>query len=315
MKVHHVAVCCTIFLLLLILLPIYKASCQDYTEYNIKINSDRSATWLITKVSDVNASIDTWTGFQEKIFTLVDSAASITKREMAIDETSLQINTTISGGSKTTEYLFIWQNFSVAKNGELIFGDAFGVSGFFMHLYGDSSVQISYPSNYNVKTVSPTPNGIDESGKTMQWFRSQDLVNGNPSIVLVSLNSLPDTGNASSWGWQTYAFIGAGLSVVILPSLGGFLFYKRRKSNNGNAKENRSISMKQIESGDDKILGLLKVSGGTLRQSVITEQSGFSKAKISQLLAVLEKSGVIIRYKRGRDKIVVLNERAKRDKL
>ena len=311
MKVNRLTICCSIFLLLLILLPIYRANCQDYTEYNIKINSDGSATWVITKVSDVNAPIDTWTGFQEKIFALVDSAASITKREMAIDETSLQINTTISGGSKTTEYLFIWQNFSTTKNGELIFGDVFWVNGFFTHLYGDSSVQISYPSNYNVKTVSPMPNGMDESAKTLRWFRSQDLVNGNPSIVLVSLDSLPDTGNTNGGGWQTYAFIGAALGVVILASLGGFFFYKRRKTNNENAKDNLSISMMQVESGDEKILGLLKVSGGTLRQSVITEQSGFSKAKASQLLTVLENRGVIIRYKKGRDKIVVLNERAK----
>jgi uncharacterized membrane protein len=58
---------------------------------------------------------------------------------------------------------------------------------------------------------------------------------------------------------------------------------------------------------------LIKSSGGTLHQSAITDQFGFSKAKTSQLLAVLERKGIIRRYKKGRDKIVVLVEERKRE--
>ena len=64
-------------------------------------------------------------------------------------------------------------------------------------------------------------------------------------------------------------------------------------------------------SEEDKVLKLLKSFGGSMRQSEITEQSRFSKAKTSQLLAALEKKGSITRYKSGRDKIVTLKERVK----
>ena len=51
-----------------------------------------------------------------------------------------------------------------------------------------------------------------------------------------------------------------------------------------------------------------------MRQSAIAEQCRFSKAKTSQLLAVLEQKKVITRYKKGRDKIVTLNERVTGEK-
>jgi uncharacterized membrane protein len=66
-----------------------------------------------------------------------------------------------------------------------------------------------------------------------------------------------------------------------------------------------------MESDEEKAVKLIKSSGGSLRQSAITDQLGFSKAKTSQLLTVLEQKGVIRRYKRGRDKIVVLVEEKK----
>ena len=67
----------------------------------------------------------------------------------------------------------------------------------------------------------------------------------------------------------------------------------------------------ELETEEGKILKLLKSSGGSMRQSAIVDQCRFSKAKTSQLLAVLEKNGNITRYKKGRDKIVNLTERVK----
>ena len=63
-----------------------------------------------------------------------------------------------------------------------------------------------------------------------------------------------------------------------------------------------------LESDEEKVMNFLRSSGGSLRQSRVSEQFGFSKAKTSQLLTSLEKKGVVARYKRGRDKIVNLIE-------
>ena len=48
------------------------------------------------------------------------------------------------------------------------------------------------------------------------------------------------------------------------------------------------------------------ILGGSVNQSIIAERCQFSKAKTSQLLSALEQKGVVIRHKKGRDKIVIL---------
>ena len=70
MEVHRVVACLSILLLFLILIPVYRVNAQDYIEYHIQISSDNSAAWMITKVSDINAPIDTWESFQNRIFDL-----------------------------------------------------------------------------------------------------------------------------------------------------------------------------------------------------------------------------------------------------
>ncbi len=311
MKVRRLTVCCAVFLSLLLLFPIYKANCQDYIEYKVHVRSDGSAAWIITQASDLNGTIDTWEGFQVRIFNLVESAASVTHREMAVDENSLQINTTISSGSKITEYMFVWQNFSLANNGGLSFGDVFNVKGFFTQLYGDASVQISYPLNFGVKSASPAPNESDDSLKTMKWYSTQTLVNNKPSTLLVITKITTDSENGNNDLWKQYAIIGIASVVAAFSSLGGFFVYRRRKLNLEVSKATIISSAIQVEEGDEQIIGLLKISGGTMRQSAIVEQTKFSKAKTSQLLAALEKKGVITRYKKGRDKIVNLKRTGK----
>ncbi len=106
-KARRLAFCCAICITLLLLLPIYLANCQNYVKYSVQINSDGSALWKITNFSDINATVDTFEGFQNKNLNLVNSASNITHRDMSVDENSLKINTTISSESKTTEYSFL----------------------------------------------------------------------------------------------------------------------------------------------------------------------------------------------------------------
>ena len=120
MRSRRLAVCYAICITLLLLLPLYSANGQNYAVYSVQINSDGSALWKITIFSDINASVDTFSDFQNKVSNLVDSASSLTHRAMTVDENSLNINLTISSQSKTTEYSFLWQNFSVIQGKEIL---------------------------------------------------------------------------------------------------------------------------------------------------------------------------------------------------
>jgi len=286
----------------LLLFPVYKANCQDYIKYDVTINEDGSAAWKIIQVSDISAPIDSWEGFQQRVFDLVDSAAVATQREMTIDLDSLQIETVISAESKTTEYAFTWENFSLIQNEVIVFGDVFRVANFFVQLYGDASLQVTYPSTFTAKSVSPEPNERDNQTQTLVWFRTQDFVSGNPNIVLTSGNQAE---NGDSSNWQLYFVVGV-ISVATVTSIAVFLLFKRRRANAKTTKATLA-GASLVESDEEKIIKILKSSGGTTRQSAITEQSKFSKAKTSQLLAALEQKGIVARHKKGRDKIVTLN--------
>ncbi len=303
---RRLAICSALFLMMLFLVSLYQADCQNYVAYSIQINIDGSALWKITSFSDVNASVDTFSSFQEKVTTLIASSASVTHRDMTVDEVSLQINTTISSHSKTTEYLFLWQNFSNVQGNQIVFGDVFRANDFFNQLYGDDALRISYPLTFSVKSVTPAPYQRDDSAKTLDWARTQDLVNAETNIILSRAMS---NDNSSQNEWQLYIII-----VVVGATLGLVSFYllKQRK-----IKQAKTIVVSkesvELETEEGKILKLLQSVGGSMRQSAIVEQCRFSKAKTSQLLTVLEKNGNITRYKKGRDKIVNLTERVKGD--
>jgi uncharacterized membrane protein len=187
-------------------------------------------------------------------------------------------------------------------------GDVFGVPGFFSSLFGEGAIQITYPSDYSVQLVSPEPNEHDDSARTLRWFRTQDFVNGKPSMTFAEIQ------NGSSDEWQQYAVIGAGLTVATAAVLLGLYLIRIRKPRTRVSTRETSARIPLMESDEEKITKIIRSSGGNMRQSAITEQCGFSKAKTSQLLAVLEQKQVITRYKKGRDKIVTLNERAAGEK-
>jgi uncharacterized membrane protein len=309
MNARRLAVCYAICVTLLLLLPLYTATCQNYVAYSVQINSDGSALWKITSFSDVNAPVDSFSGFHDKVTNLVASASSVTNRNMSVDENSLQINTAISSESKITEYSFLWQNFSVVAGNQMVFGDVFKVNDFFGQLYGDDALQISYPEPFSVKSVTPAPYQRDDSEKMLDWARTQDLVNAQTEIVLTQT---PVNSNSNNDEWQLYAVIIVVVAVAASLGFVGFYFLRRRKTSQATAIVNPAVSA-ELETEEGKILKLLKSSGGSMRQSSIVEQCRFSKAKTSQLLTLLEKNGDITRYKKGRDKIVNLTERVKSD--
>ena len=310
MRAHRLLALLTVCALLVLLLAPSKVLAQDYIDYSVQINPDNSAAWITTKVTDLNASIDV-EGFQMRIETLIANAAASTQREMSLNVDSLQVSDEISWEtqSRTTVYMFTWLNFSITQDGTLVFGDVFETAGFFSQLYGDGTIQITYPTNYSVQSVSPPPKEHDDAGQSLKWFRTQDFINGKPNITLTR-TAEPEVGN----GQQNIAIAAFASAVAVALPLIGLYIIRRRKSKAAANSKLAPLGILTLESDEDRILGIIKSSGGSIRQSDITEQCKFSKAKTSQLLSALEKKGVITRYKKGRDKIVTLNERAAGDK-
>jgi uncharacterized membrane protein len=287
-----------------------RVQAQTYTEYKIQLNTDGSATWTITQVSGINGTADTWADFQEKITALVSAAATQTNRQMGIDNSSLQMSTFFtSGDSKTTEYTFTWLNFSITESGRVVAGDVFGVSGFFNKLYGDGELEINYPANYTLESVTPTPDHKDTSTQTLEWLGTQFFVTEKPSIVLKAQEGVA----ANSGQLPSYVLLASvSAAAVIAAVVAGWFFFINRRHKSKETPVMTTLTLPETE--EEKILRVLRSNGGSAYQSAITEQCRFSKAKTSQLLTALERQGVVRRYKKGRDKIVNLIEQGKGEK-
>ena len=295
MRISTIMIICSLCAALVLLPTFYNVHAQNLVQYQIQVSSDGSAIWTITQASDLNGTIDTWQGFQQRVADLVHAASIQTQREMSLDKNSLQMSTIWETQSHTTKYEFTWLNFSIIQYGKIIFGDVFQLGNFFGQLYGDGEIHAFYPSTYQLQSVSPQPNGGDTGPQTLDWIGAQFFADQNPSITLTESapSPTPDQ-NANSVGWQPYA-IGLGLALAIGVTLS--VFYFRRRKTKTTQRVQFIANLPVIESEEEKIVKAIRASGGTVYQSAITETCRFSKAKTSQLLTALEKKGDVTRYK------------------
>ena len=110
MNTCHLRICIIICVVAFSFIIIPATRAQEYYVYEVQIRQDCSAVWIITQFSSASAPVETWTSFQQKVYGLVDAAAKVTNRSMDVDVTALQINTTLTSGSKITDGNFLGQD-------------------------------------------------------------------------------------------------------------------------------------------------------------------------------------------------------------
>jgi uncharacterized membrane protein len=288
---------------LFLFLPCRIAYSENTVGYNIQIKNDGSSSWIIIQDVGINGSIDTWQQFQNKVTSLVEKAQNKTGREMSVEFEFMTIRR--SGSYAVVEYSFNWINFSKTENAKVTIGDVFQVENFFNQLYGDGKVNMTYPSGYIVETVSPQPYERDDSRQTLIWVGTADFTN-NTNIVLEKKALTPGLLDAL----KQNAIIIVSLIAMVSGSLVVFyLFGYRQKMGRKTTAKPEIPGLLEIESDEEKIVKLIRHSGGSLYQSTITERCRFSKAKTSQILSTLESKGIIHRYKKGRQKVVTLTDK------
>ncbi|MCW3996767.1 MAG: helix-turn-helix domain-containing protein [Candidatus Bathyarchaeota archaeon] len=289
----------SVTVLLILLMPVQAHDSSDHIEYNITINVDGSATWRIIQVTDIDSAIDSLEDFQQRLLTVINAVKESTSRDIALDASSLEMKTKVhwETSSQTIEHTFRWENFSAVKGSKIVFGDVF-IDNLFSALYGDGELYITYPQGYVVNSVSMQPDGQSNSTQTLHWYRTQDLINAKSSITLIKSDA------STNLPLTTLA---ATLSGVLTVLIVGFLLFSRRKQKKQNLLRNAEPPLwGGIENNEEKILKLLKSSGGSIRQSEICNKLKFSRAKTSLLLAKMEKNNQVKRDKQGKNKIVYI---------
>ncbi len=290
-----------IVIAIIFLLPVEALAVSDHIEYNIAINKDSSATWEIIQVTDIDSIVDSWEEFEQRLLSTIETARERTNREMALDFTSLIMNTEIhwETSSKTTTYTFRWLNFSAAEQGQLSFGDVFDAK-FFTSLYGDGELYVTYPADYRVSSVSFRPDEQDDSTQLLHWYRTQDFLVGEQNISLDTINA----GSDSNVNLNLFAVAILGVGGLGAAAAAFLIFKQRHRKSEMQRKLDAPSSWQNAESDQDKILHLLQSSGGSLKQSEVCNKLRFSRAKTSLLLAEMEKNSLVRRYKKGKNKII-----------
>jgi len=277
--------------------------------YVIEVHKDGSATWVIKqKGTDVPASFAAFDIFVKNTSFLVNLAKEKTQRDMFI-EGNPKMNVSFFDSYKVVTYEFLWNGFAEVEDGQIIIGDVFLVENFFSYLYGDGAITIFYPSEYTVESISPQPHEWKESIRRLEWYGIESFKPGEPKISLNEKSAFSrfiETINRNS-------FLVLGLLLSIIAGSTGLYYFRFRKTRKDVKPPPEAALSKSLVRPDDeeKVISLLKAAGGTMYQSVITDQCGFSRSKTSKLLKEMENKGRIKREDKGREKIVILLENIK----
>jgi len=269
-----------------------------HLQYIIEVHGDCSALWVIEE-RGINLQPD-FDEFIHRVQKLVCMAQTLTQRNMSVPINSFCMTSNVSGSYRIIKYSFLWRGFAQVRDSEILIGDVFNLEGFFSYLYGNGVLSIKYPLGYKIESVSPPPHEKDDTTLTLQWYGIEDFKLGEPKIVLKPESSPPSSIE------KKLALTVILLALVLCVTL-GLYYFKSEKIKQKDFVTAGEFS-ENFGSEEDKIISLLRASGGRMRQSDIAEKCGFSRSKTSKLLKRLEEDGKIKREVKGREKIVSLPE-------
>ncbi|NIW34924.1 hypothetical protein GWM83_05165 [Candidatus Bathyarchaeota archaeon] len=237
--------------------------------------------------------------FIQNVTSLVNEAKLRTGREdMAVPLESFKLTISGSGSYKVIRYRFEWIEFADSTGGQIIIGDVFEVEGLF--LLGDGILDITVSSGYVIESVSPP--GDADSGIDLRWNNVTNLESGEPEVVLRQ--------RAFGVGAILREHAIMIISVILVLGIGSFSVWYFRF---GKKAEKRVKGVAQppevqfeLQDDEEKVVDLLRATGGRLYQSTVAERLEFSRSKTSKLLTSMEKEGRIRREKKGRQKVVIL---------
>jgi len=302
-------------LLLLLTLILYlrctAAQSTYQLEYAIEVHADGSAQWMVVHIfenGEDNAlykQLSNYTYFTEVFVKSIKSI--VAKMAEATGRTNMSVEKFVMTVSyNIVNYEFFWRKFAEVNDSYVKIGDVFNVDGLF--LYGNGRLRIVYPSNFIIESVSPQSDV--ELEHTLTWYTTSNLTKGEPKIIL--REKAASSGFMGIWEYAVLAISVATVVSVSSISLYYFRFRKRKKGLEVALPKLPSVS--GIENDEDKVINLLKGTGGSLYQSAIADQCRFSRSKTSKLLKAMEDKRKIKREERGREKVVTLLEEFKGDK-
>jgi len=274
--------------------------------YTITVQEDGSAVWhveyrtLLATDEDVamfnayagNVSSTYLPEFRDLMQRSAAQAAAATSRPMETDsfDGNAVIQSSPTGRYGVVFYSFRWSGFAKTGN-ELSIGDALAGG---LYLAKDTTLIIRYPEGYAVSVSEPAPDQVRDG---LIWYGLRSFGAGEPHLVF----------DKSGIPWFPVA-VGSGIALFVIVGAGVVLSRRRPPEPDEPEETAAGLSETDLVSMEEKIILLLKASGGEQYQSEIVKNLGLPKSTVSATLNDLHQRGIIQKIKKGRENLIRLKQ-------
>ena len=316
-------------------------SLEGTVTFDVHVRSDGDARWNVSTAFDLETANDSAAfdrvaaefenggggagGFDVAVAErMVAAATERTNRSMAVS--GVERTAVVHGsGNNSTGVLaleFTWSNFSELGNDTLTVGDVFGP----WTLGPDQRLRVHGPEGYGLNDASPAPATLEDG--TATWAGEREFEAGHPSLTFTRAADPTTTPSEPTGGGLDLGFVAAVVGAVLL---GGLLAYgvARRDElfgdgdatpagtgpatpgdggdgHDGDGGGEAATVDPELLSDEERVERLLEDSGGRMKQADIVEETGWSNAKVSQLLSGMAEDGRVEKLRIGRENLISL---------
>jgi hypothetical protein len=309
----------------------------ENTTFALQIQSNGDARWTITDTYSLDETeTDTFRDTAEQFASedgeavwlpafreAKDEASAVTGREMEITDVDRRYEVSDRRGQLILE--FTWTNFATVSGENIVVGDAFNSTDgtWFGTLTEDQRLVISPPPGYGVESA---PSAVDDGKLIFEGRRTFEP--GYLSAVYTGEQPTTETpaGTPESvFGGISSVWLGGAVLMMLLAGAVGYMF------RSGYTDSLPSVGGGSSDDGDDTSAGtaaaagdmtpaddvdvgllsdeerverLLEENGGRMKQARIVSETGWSNAKVSQLLSSMDEEGRIDKLRIGRENLI-----------
>jgi uncharacterized membrane protein len=228
--------------------------------------------------------------FQDLMKRSASEAAAATSRPMETGDFSgdAVIQTSPTGRYGVVFYSFSWKNF--AKTGSnLAIGDALAGG---LYLAKENTLIVRYPVGYTVSVAEPAPDQVRDG---LIWYGLRSFGAGEPHLVF------------EKSGFPLLSFL-VGSGIVFFVILGAVVLISKKRSLETDDPDEMTVTLPEPDliSLEEKIIQMLKTTGGEQYQFEIVKNLGLPKSTVSATLNDLHQRGIIQKIKKGRENLIRL---------
>lgn len=232
--------------------------------------------------------------FQDRYGPIVEGAAALTDRDMAMEDPSVTTSTVFTDRQfGVVTYAFTWTGFAVVDGAEIRAGDA--LEGLF--LTDDMTFVVSWPEPYELVEAVPDPDATTDG--QLRWSGPRDFGAGEPRVTVST--------DAPTGGGLLLPLVIAGVLLLVLVGAGGWYVrtHPERGFGGGGAPVGEDGA---LLSNEEQVLRLLREHDGRMKQQEVAAELDWTAAKTSKVVGNLRESGELEAFRLGRENVLRLPE-------